>query len=320
MRTIVKNNAKALAVALTAAMVLSATAVPTSEAKAKKPKLSTKKVSVEVGAAKKVTVKNAKKVTWSINKAGKKAVALAKKSKKGVTIKGKAVGKAKVTAKMKYGKKTLKKTIKVTVTKKAARVSAATPSATPSATPVNSAKPSPTPAASAAPTGTPTAAPTPDTAPAVYKVDFEKNAYFEGGNAAEQQVAATGATVTFGQFQGIFYALPNTPQMLKSKYAHVYVVGNASGDELKVSFLKADESGLKDPLDTYGRQENELREEVGAITESEGETVTHFTSGEGTTTYGIQIFNWNSSADLTIKAILFSEKELTDAEVKEAIK
>ena len=167
MRTIVKNNAKALAVALTAAMVLSATAVPTSEAKAKKPKLSTKKVSVEVGAAKKVTVKNAKKVTWSINKAGKKAVALAKKSKKGVTIKGKAAGKAKVTAKMKYGKKTLKKTIKVTVTKKAAQVSAATPSVAPSAAPSAAPSVAPSAAPSAKPSAMPSVAPTttPDLGP-----------------------------------------------------------------------------------------------------------------------------------------------------------
>lgn len=119
MSKMVKNNAKGLAVVLTAAMVLSATAIPSSDAKAKKPKLSTTKVSVEVGAKKKVTVKNAKKVTWTLAKKAKKVVSLSKKSKKGATIKGKAVGTAKITVKMKYGKKTLTKKITVSVTKKA---------------------------------------------------------------------------------------------------------------------------------------------------------------------------------------------------------
>lgn len=118
MSKMVKNNAKGLAVVLTAAMVLSATAIPSSDAKAKKPKLSTTKVSVEVGAKKKVTVKNAKKVTWTLAKKAKKVVSLSKKSKKGATIKGKAVGTAKITVKMKYGKKTLTKKITVSVTKK----------------------------------------------------------------------------------------------------------------------------------------------------------------------------------------------------------
>lgn len=149
MSTIVRNKAKGLAVVLSAAMILSATAIPTSDAKVKKPKLSTTKVSVKVGAKKKVTVKNAKKVTWTIDKAGKKAISLSGKSKKGATIKGKAEGKAKITVKMKYGKKTLKKTIKVTVTK--AQVNNATP--TPTATPVPSNEPIVTP--------TPTPTPTP---------------------------------------------------------------------------------------------------------------------------------------------------------------
>lgn len=118
MSTMVKKNAKGLAIVLSAAMVFSTTAMPVSDAKTKKPKLSTTKVSIEQGAKKKVTVKNAKKVTWKLTKAAKKVVSLSKKSKKGATIKGKAVGKATITVKMKYGKKTLTKKITVSVTKK----------------------------------------------------------------------------------------------------------------------------------------------------------------------------------------------------------
>ena len=139
------NTTKGLAVALSAALVLSVTVVP-ADAKAKKPSVSTTKVSIKVGATKKVTVKNATKVTWTIDKAGKKVVSLSKTSKKGATIKGKKAGSAKVTAAMKYGKKTLKKTIKVTVKGGTAPVATPTPVVTPepTATPVPMVTPEPT--------------------------------------------------------------------------------------------------------------------------------------------------------------------------------
>ncbi len=111
-----KSNHKILAFTLSAAMLLGVAAGPALEAKAKKPKLSAVKVSVVKGGKKKVTVKNAKSVKWTVDKKGKKVISLSGKSKKGATIKGKAVGKAKITVKMKYAeKKVLKKTIKVTV-------------------------------------------------------------------------------------------------------------------------------------------------------------------------------------------------------------
>lgn len=110
------SNRKILAFTLSAAMLFSVTAGPTLEARTKKPKLSATKVSVVKGGKKKVTVKNAKSVKWTVDKKGKKVISLSGKSKKGATIKGKAVGKAKITVKMKYArKKVLKKTIKVTV-------------------------------------------------------------------------------------------------------------------------------------------------------------------------------------------------------------
>ncbi len=81
----------------------------------KKVKLSKKAVTVAVGEAVKIQLKNnKKKVKWSIT-SGKKNVTLSKKKKTGVTIKGKKAGKAKVQAKI--GKK--KYVCKVTVKKAA---------------------------------------------------------------------------------------------------------------------------------------------------------------------------------------------------------
>ncbi len=167
MSTMVKKNAKGLAVVLSAAMVFSATAMPASDAKAKKPKLSTTKVSIVKGAKKKVTVKNAKKVTWKLTKAAKKVVSLSKKSKKGATIKGKAVGKAKITVKMKYGKKTLTKKISVTVKKADTTTNNSTPTPTP---PTNNNKATPTPPTSSA-------TPTPPTGPTEEPTDPPKPGY-----------------------------------------------------------------------------------------------------------------------------------------------
>lgn len=168
MSTMVKKNAKGLAIVLSAAMVFSTTTMPVFEAKTKKPKLSTTKVSIEQGAKKKVTVKNAKKVTWKLTKAAKKVVSLSKKSKKGATIKGKAVGKATITVKMKYGKKTLTKKITVSVTKKTT-TNTDTNKATPTPPSSNDNKATPTPPSTnnnatptpSAPSAEPTATPKP---------------------------------------------------------------------------------------------------------------------------------------------------------------
>lgn len=159
MRTMTRNKAKGFAVLLSAAMMLSTTAIPAVDAKTKKPKLSTTKISVEQGKKVKVTVKNAKKVTWKLNKAGKKIISLSKKSKKGVTIKAKKAGKAKVSVKMKTKKKTYKKKLTVIVTRKQTTNTTNTNANTDKATPTPSTTPTPT----ATPTPTPTQ--TPDAAP-----------------------------------------------------------------------------------------------------------------------------------------------------------
>ncbi len=114
---------------------------------AKKPKLSTKKVTIQKGKKKKVTVKNAKKykVSWKVKK--KKIVTFKKSGKYGVKLTAKKVGKTTLTATLKKGKK--KKTLKCSVTVKKKSVNT---SPTPSPTP------KPTPTATLAPTATPTPA------------------------------------------------------------------------------------------------------------------------------------------------------------------
>ena len=102
--------------ALLLVFVMAVSVIPQSAFAAKKMvKLSKKTVTVAVGEAVKIQLKNnKKKVKWRIT-SGKKNVTLSKKKKTGVIIKGKKAGKAKVQAKI--GKK--KYVCKVTVKKAA---------------------------------------------------------------------------------------------------------------------------------------------------------------------------------------------------------
>ena len=149
--------AKTLAVTLVVSMA--GVSAPNADA-AKKPALSTKKVTVTAGKSKKVKIKNVKakkvkKLTVSTNK--KKIVTVKKNGKTAFTIKGIKAGSAKVTAKVKVGKKTTKLTVKVKV-KKAAKVTV-TPAPTTAPTTA------PTAAVTKAPTTTPAATPTVDPKP-----------------------------------------------------------------------------------------------------------------------------------------------------------
>ena len=182
-------HAKGLALLLAAGMLVSQMSGVSADAKAKKPKLSRTKVSVTVGKTKRVTVKNAKKVTWKVTKKAAQIVKLTKKSKKGATIKGLKKGTAKISVQMKNGKKKVKKMItvkvssakKVVVTAEPAKTTnkptngptngptkepVKEPTATPTAT--STTEPSATPAAtpteepSAEPTATPTEEPASD--------------------------------------------------------------------------------------------------------------------------------------------------------------
>lgn len=160
-----KKAKKTLAVALTFAMTV--VMVPQSALAAKKQvKLNKKSVSVAVGKTVKVKLKNnKKKVKWTVV-SGKKNVALSKKGKTGVTIKGKRVGKAKVQAKI--GKKkyvctvtvTNKNKAQTTVAKKTAAPGNTTGTTAGKNTGSTAAKLTPTPTPTPTPTSTPTPTPT----------------------------------------------------------------------------------------------------------------------------------------------------------------
>lgn len=165
-----KKVKKTLAVALTFAMTV--VMVPQSALAAKKPvKLNKKSVSVAVGKTVKVKLKNnKKKVKWTVV-SGKKNVALSKKGKTSVTIKGKRVGKAKVQAKI--GKKkyvctvtvTNKNKTQITAAKKTAAPGNTTGTTAGKNTGSTAAKPTATPTPT--PTATPTSTPTPTANPTV---------------------------------------------------------------------------------------------------------------------------------------------------------
>lgn len=163
-----KKVKKTLAVALTFAMTV--VMVPQSALAAKKQvKLNKKSVSVAVGKTVKVKLKNnKKKVKWTVV-SGKKNVALSKKGKTGVTIKGKRVGKAKVQAKIDKKKYvctvtvTNKNKAQTTVAKKTAAPGNTTGTTAGKNTGSTAAKPTATPT----PTPTPTSTPTPTTNPTV---------------------------------------------------------------------------------------------------------------------------------------------------------
>lgn len=164
-------RAKGLALLLTAALLVPQMSGVSADAKAKKPKLSRTKVSVTVGKTKRVTVKNAKKVTWKVTKKAAKIVKLTKKSKKGATIKGLKKGTAKISVQMKNGKKKVKKTITVKVSSAKKVVVTAEPAKTtnkptngstngPTKEPVKEPTATPTATSTTEPSATPTATPT----------------------------------------------------------------------------------------------------------------------------------------------------------------
>lgn len=120
---------------------------------AKKPKLSTKKVTIEKGKKKKVTVKNAKlyKISWKIK--SKKIATFKKSGKYGVLLTAKKVGKTTLTCTLKKGKK--KTTLKCTVNVKTKKTTTTTSTpSTPSlvTTPTPTGTPTPTATVSATPT------------------------------------------------------------------------------------------------------------------------------------------------------------------------
>lgn len=223
------SHAKGLALLLAAGMLVSQMSGVSADAKAKKPKLSRTKVSVTVGKTKRVTVKNAKKVTWKVTKKAAKIVKLTKKSKKGATIKGLKKGTAKISVQMKNGKKKVKKTITVKVSSAKKVVVTAQPAKTtnkptnkptngptngptkepvkePTATPTTTSttEPSATPTAtpteepSAEPILTPTPMPLPDLGENDVKIDLTKENEYGQNSVLED-------TITYYEGNGVSY-------------------------------------------------------------------------------------------------------------------
>lgn len=188
-----------LSVILVFAMVFSmfVSAATPAKAASKKLKLSSKKVTVQVGKTKTIKVKNAaKKAKWSV-KSGKSVVQLTKKKKASVGIKGKKAGKAVVAAKV--GKKTL--TCKVTV--KAAGTTEddkPTPSAAPATqTPVVPSQ-APTQVPTQNPTQPPSEAPTQtpaQTPPAGLTQEAVKNVVIDMTKVEDKTFTASPAFINF---------------------------------------------------------------------------------------------------------------------------
>lgn len=156
-----RTSQKVLALLTVTALSISSVFTMPASAKAAKPKLSKKRITMWAGTKKKVTIKNAKavkKVVWKSSK--KSVVTLKKKTKKSVQLTAKKAGKATVTAKVKAGWKTYKLSCKVTVKKKAVKTAA------PAKQPTAAATAAPTKEPAKAPTATPTAAPTKEPAKA----------------------------------------------------------------------------------------------------------------------------------------------------------
>ena len=130
-----RTACRVIAVALSAILVTTTSSFTSlSISSAASPKLSVSKLSVKVGAKKKISVKNSakvKSVKWTINKKGKSIVKLSNTSEKQAYIQGKKAGTATVTAAIKTTSKTYKATVKVTVTKKAAPAASTEPTETP---------------------------------------------------------------------------------------------------------------------------------------------------------------------------------------------
>ena len=182
-----KNIKSILAKTLAVTLVVSMAGVSAPDADAaKKPALSTKKVTVTAGKSKKVKIKNVKakkvkKLTVSSNK--KKIATVKKNGKTAFTIKGIKAGSAKVTAKVKVGKKTTKLTVNVKV-KKAAKV---TPAPTKAPATIAPATTAPT----ATPATTSSAAPTKQPKPTVRPVTEESTGSSEPRPSGEPLIEKT---------------------------------------------------------------------------------------------------------------------------------
>ena len=323
------SHAKGLALLLAAGMLVSQMSGVSADAKAKKPKLSRTKVSVTVGKTKRVTVKNAKKVTWKVTKKAAKIVKLTKKSKKGATIKGLKKGTAKISVQMKNGKKKVKKTITVKVSSAKKVVVTAQPAKTtnkptnkptngptngptkepvkePTATPTTTSttEPSATPTAtpteepSAEPTLTPTPMPLPDLGENDVKIDLTKENEYGQNSVLEDTITyyeGNGVSYTStGEFSGggvAYWTNADKSGIDLSKYKSIRIVASSDAADTPVvcELLKSN------PANVWGGGIDVFDgySEYSAITEAGKAQVFEFqisdALAEGTLAYGIRL-------------------------------
>lgn len=299
------SHAKGLALLLAAGMLVSQMSGVSADAKAKKPKLSRTKVSVTVGKTKRVTVKNAKKVTWKVTKKAAKIVKLTKKSKKGATIKGLKKGTAKISVQMKNGKKKVKKTITVKVSSAKKVVVTAQPAKTtnkPTNKPTNGPTNGPTKEPSAEPTLTPTPMPLPDLGENDVKIDLTKENEYGQNSVLEDTITyyeGNGVSYTStGEFSGggvAYWTNADKSGIDLSKYKSIRIVASSDAADTPVvcELLKSNPAnvwgGGIDVFDGYS--------EYSAITEAGKAQVFEFqisdalaaALAEGTLAYGIRL-------------------------------
>ncbi len=150
------------------------------------------------------------------------------------------------------------------------------------------------------------------TASPEYTVDFKTDLKRESGNNAKQDVLEDGtADVTFGNYEGVHYILPNTPEMKAAKYRYVTVTYEGKGDEVEV-YLYDGKTDL-DAASIHDLGDNKKASAV-KLKAADGETsvIYSFTDEQPDSGFfrGIQLFHWEGSeTKLNIKSIVFSKNK-----------
>lgn len=176
----------------------------------------------------------------------------------------------------------------------------------------------------ALPTPTPTIDPS-VTAPPVYKVDLKEDAKFDSAPPSTITTTKDGEEqFTFeNTFSGLYYILPNTTEMAVSNYKSVYITYTNTAKSISVylptveeGVITSEEIASGHPLE--GNQENTKKMQTEKLSPTEN-TKTIMYSSSSVAIRGIQLFNHlfsgGGETTLTIKSIIFSEKELTADEL-----
>ena len=155
--------------------------------------------------------------------------------------------------------------------------------------------------------------PTPEpAAPSAYTLDLTADRRQEASNNATQNVQADGtAAVTFGNYEGIHYLLPNTEAMKAAQYKYVTVTYESTGDDLEVYLYNGETDLGAASIADLG--ENKKASAVKLTPSGKETAVTYSVEDEspaGGAFRGIQIFHWaGSQTNLTIKSIIFSKEK-----------